>query len=221
MKKLINRVQGVALLDMKKVIGEVTNLDVEYAVVGDSLYIDSSVTLESAPESAQHVLKFDTEENNGAGWDFVFGCKSFKEIIEKTSDANGVDYEYFNPEIICIEYVTNAHFNNDKMDQPDKYFCNRNEDLEDLSELAENLGWIRFRKEGMKVWFDEILLLVEVAAQPSSVPIYVKDGFYTTEQYRELQQENEDIIDAGGKPNLYKVVGWAESKDEAVDWMYN
>ena len=219
MKKLINRVQGVALLDMKKVIEEVTNLDVEYAVVGDSLYIDSSVTLESAPEAAQHVLKFDTEEeNNGAQWCFVFGCKSFKEIIEKTSEANGVDYEYSNPEIICIEYVTNAHFNNTKMDQPDRCFCNRNDDLD---ELAENLGWVRFRKEGMKVWFDEILLLVEVAAQPASMPIYVKDGFYTAEQYRELQQENEDIIAAGGKPDLYKVVGWVETEDEAVDWMYS
>ena len=219
MKKIINRVQGVELLDMKKVIEEVTNLDVEYAVIGDSMYIDSSSTLESAPDSTQHVLKFDTEEeNNGAGWDFIFGCTSFQEIIEKTAEANGLDYEYFNPEIICIEYVTNAQFNADKMDQPDKYFCNRNEDL---SELAENLGWIRFRKEGMKVWFDEIILLVEVAAQPSSAPIYVKDGFYTTEQYRELQQENEDIIDAGGKPNLYKVVGWVETEDEAVDWMYS
>ena len=216
MKKIINRVQGVALLDMKKVIGEVTNLDVEYAVIGDSLYIDSSSTLESAPESAQHVLKFDTEENNGAGWDFVFGCKSFKEIIEKAAEANGLDYEYFNPEIICIEYVTNAQFNADKMDQPDKYFCNRNEDL---SELAENLGWIRFRKEGMKVWFDEILLLVEVAAQPSSEPIFVKDGFYTTEEYQEMQVRNEMYREAGGTPDLYKVVGWVET--EAIEWMYN
>ncbi len=72
-----------------------------------------------------------------------------------------------------------------------------------------------------RVQGDEILLLIEVAAQPSAFPCWVKDGFYTTEQYRELQQENEDIIDAGGKPNLYKIVGWVETEDEAVDWMYS
>lgn len=219
MKLAMNRVIGLTFLNMTEVVEEITNLDCEYAVVGDSIYVDSSAELKSVPESAQHVLKFDTEEtNNGAGWDFIFGCKSFKEIVEKTAEEKGVDYEYFNPEIICIEYLSNAHFNSGKMDQPDKYFVNRNDDLD---ELAEKLGWIKFRKEGMKVWFDEILLLVEVAAQPSSEPIFVKDGFYTIEQYKELQQMNEDLIEAGATSDLYKVVGWVETEHEAVDWLYH
>ena len=218
MKVLVNRVIGLQLLDMKKVIEEVTNLNDEYAMIGDSLYIDSSVTLESVPSSAQHVLKFDTEEsNNGAGWGFIFGCKNFKEIVEKIAEDKGVDYEYFNPEIICIEYVTDAHFKAGKMDQPDKYFCSIHDDLD---ELAENLGWIRFKKEGMKVWFDEILLLVESAAQPSCDALYTKDGFYTTEEYQKLMDENEfdkDILKLN--PPLYKVVGWVETKEEAEEWL--
>lgn len=217
MKVLVNRVIGLQLLNMTKVVEEVTNLDVEYAVIGDALYIASSVILESVPSSAQHVLKFDTEEsNNGAGWDFIFGCKDFKEVVEKIAEDKEVDYEYFNPEIICIEYLTNAHFNSGKMDSPDKYFVNRNDDLD---EIAEELGWIKYRKEGMKVWFDEILLLVEVAAQPSPEPIFVKDDFYTVEQYRELQQRNEDAIEAGAIPDLYKVVGWVQTEAEAIEWM--
>ena len=145
MKVLVNSIMTRGL-DMKKVIEEVTKLDVEYCLIGNTLYIDSSNILESAFESAQNVLRFDTEqENNGMGWEHVFGCNNFKEIVIKTAEVKGLEYEYFNPEVLCIEYITNAHFNSGRMDSPDKYFVNRNDDLE---EIAENLGWIKYGIEG-------------------------------------------------------------------------
>ena len=135
MKLVVNSIMTRGL-DMKKIIEEVTELDVEYCLIGNTLYINSTEILNSAFESSQNVLRFNTEEkNNGLGWDHIFGSKSFKEIVERTAESKGLEYEYFNPEVLCIEYITNAHFNSGRMDSPDKYFVNRNDDLEEIAEI--------------------------------------------------------------------------------------
>lgn len=68
---------------------------------------------------------------------------------------------------------------------------------------------------------EEVLYLVESAAQPAAYPHWVKEGYYTHEEYNDLIAEAELDKEEGLTPPLYNIAGTASSVEEAEDWLYD
>lgn len=93
----------------EKLIKHFSEKELEFAIVGSNIYVNSCSYLDIPGEfaSMSHLMKFDTEHyNNGAGWDFIHEQRSYIQDFYTLVDV--ISFEKEDGDMIFYRRISKA-----------------------------------------------------------------------------------------------------------------